>query len=87
LDDKIGINGLFQEYTNALTIEERALAVQATGIIYMSSRPKNLLYRHLQSSGVDNKLPIVVMERESAQRTQRLINSGESLKLIMLSLK
>jgi hypothetical protein len=53
----------------------------------MSSRPKNLLYRHLQSSGVDNKLPIVVMERESAQRTQRLINSGESLKLIMLSLK
>jgi carboxypeptidase Q len=81
LDDKIGINGLFQEYTNAVTIEKRALAVQATGIIYMSSRPKNLLYRHLPSSGVDNKLPIVVMERESAQRTQRLINSGESLKL------
>jgi hypothetical protein len=46
----------------------------------MSSRPNNLLYRHLPSAGVDNTLAIVVMERESAQRTQRLLNSGKSLK-------
>jgi carboxypeptidase Q len=81
LDDKSGINGLFQEYLNAVVIEENALAVGAAGIIYMSSRPQNLLYRHLPSSGVNNELAIVVMERESAQRTQRLLNSGESLKL------
>ncbi|TWX57803.1 M28 family peptidase [Colwellia hornerae] len=80
LNDERGIAGLFQEYNNAVIIEEQALAVAATGIIYMSSRPKNLLYRHLPSSGVDNKLAIVVMERESALRTQRLINSGQSLK-------
>jgi hypothetical protein len=81
LNDKSGINGLFQEYLNAVTIEENALAAEATGIIYMSSRPQNLLYRHLPSSGVDNKLAIVVMERESAQRTKRLLDSGQSLKL------
>lgn len=81
LDDKSGIDGLFKEYLNAVGVEERALAAEATGIIYMSSRPQNLLYRHLPSSGVDNKLAIVVMERESAQRTQRLLNSGEPLKL------
>ena len=80
LNDKSGINGLFQEYQNAVVIEERALAAKAAGIIYMSSRPKNLLYRHLPSSGVDNKLAIVVMERESAQRTQRLLGLGKSLK-------
>jgi carboxypeptidase Q len=80
LDDKSGINGLFQEYHNAVVIEERALAVEAAGIVYMSSRPKNLLYRHLPSSGVNNKLAIVVMERESAQRTQRLLSSGKPLK-------
>jgi len=81
LDDKSGINGLFKEYLNAVAIEQRALAVEAAGIIYMSSRPHNLLYRHLPSSGVNNKLAIVVMERESAQRTQRLLNSKKSLKL------
>ena len=81
LDDESGIEGLFKEYLNAVVIEKRALAAEATGIVYMSSRPQNLLYRHLPSSGVDNKLAIVVMERESAQRTQRLLNSGEQLKL------
>jgi hypothetical protein len=80
LSDESGINGLFQEYLHAVGIEERALAVEAAGIIYMSSRPQNLLYRHLPSTGANNKLAIVVMERESAQRTKRLLASGETLK-------
>jgi len=81
LDDNSGIHGLFQEYLDAVGIEERALAVEAAGIIYMSSRTQNLLYRHLPSTGADNKVAIVVMERESALRTQRLLNSGKVLKL------
>ncbi|NQZ21979.1 MAG: M28 family peptidase [Colwellia sp.] len=81
LDDKSGIHGLFQEYLDAVGIEERALAVEAAGIIYMSSRTQNLLYRHLPSTGADNTLAIVVMERESALRTQRLLNAGKALKL------
>ena len=81
LNDKSGIDGLFQEYLNAVVIEERALAAKAAGVVYMSSRKNNLLYRHLPSSGVDNKLPIIVMERDSALRTQRLLDSGKTLKL------
>ena len=81
LDDKSGIHGLFQEYLDAVGIEERALAVDAAGIVYMSSRTQNLLYRHLPSTGADNKVAIVVMERESALRTQRLLNAGKRLKL------
>jgi hypothetical protein len=81
LDDKSGIHGLFQEYLDAVGIEKRALAVEAAGIIYMSSRTQNLLYRHLPSTGADNEIAIVVMERESALRTQRLLNAGKSLKL------
>jgi len=81
LDDESGIHGLFQEYLDAVGIEERALAVEAAGIIYMSSRSQNLLYRHLPSTGADNEVPIIVMGRESALRTQRLLNSGKKLKL------
>ena len=81
LNDKSGIDGLFQEYLNAVVIEERALTAKAAGVVYMSSRKNNLLYRHLPSSGVDYKLPIIVMERESALRTQRLLDSGKTLKL------
>lgn len=81
LDDKSGIHGLFQEYLDAVGIEERALTVEAAGIVYMSSRTQNLLYRHLPSTGADNEVPILVMERESALRTQRLLNSGKKLKL------
>ena len=53
----------------------------AAGIVYMSSRPKNLLYRHLPSNGANNKLPIIVMERESALKVQRLLAQGHQLSL------
>ncbi len=81
LDDPAGIGGLFQEYIDAVAIEERATLAGATGLIYMSSRPKNLLYRHLPSQGANNNLPIMVMERESAKKTQRLLAAGHTLSL------
>jgi len=79
LDDKAGIHGLFQEYLDAVGIENRAEQAGALGLIYMSSREKNLMYRHLPSDGADNKLQIVVMERESALKAQRLLANGHQL--------
>lgn len=79
LDDKAGIHGLFQEYLDSVGIEKRALEAGAMGIIYMSSRPQNLLYRHLPSDGADNTLPIVVIEREQALKLQRLLAKGHKL--------
>ncbi|WNC73105.1 M28 family peptidase [Thalassotalea psychrophila] len=81
LDDKAGIHGLFQEYVDSVGIEQRAIDAQAAGLIYMSSRPKNLLYRHLPSKGADSKLTIVVMEREQALKVKRLLSKHQPLVL------
>ena len=81
LTDESGVHGLFQEYLDAVDIEANAYKEGAAGIVYMSSRPQNLLYRHLPSNGADNKLPIIVMERESALKAQRLLAQGHQLSL------
>ena len=79
LDDEAGIHGLFQEYLKAVGIENRAEELGVAGIIYMSSRPQNLLYRHLPSDGFENKVPIVVIERENARKIQRLLSQNHKL--------
>jgi Zn-dependent M28 family amino/carboxypeptidase len=79
LDDEIGLAGLFAEYGDAAAIEPRAFAAGVAGVIFMSSRPKNLTYRHNASAGGENKHPLLVMEREHAKRALRLIRSGHSL--------
>ncbi|WP_339862891.1 M28 family peptidase [Paremcibacter congregatus] len=79
LDDAAGLNGLFREYMDAIDIEQRLEEARVAGLIYMSSRRHNLLYRHLSSKGAANKLPILVMEREEAQRAQRLLQGGKAL--------
>jgi len=79
LNDEAGIHGLFQEYVDFVGIEDRAEQVNAAGVVYMSSRTKNLMYRHLPSDGADNTLPIVVIEREHALKIQRLISEGHQL--------
>jgi hypothetical protein len=81
LDDDIGLAGLFAEYADAAAIEPRAFAAGAAGIVFMSSRPKNLVYRHNASLGLDNEHPLLVMEREHAKRALRLLRSGQSLEL------
>ncbi len=81
LDDDIGLAGLFQEYGDAARIEPRAFAAGAAGVIFMSSRPKNLVYRHNAARGRHNEHPLLVMEREHAKRALRLIRSGHSLEL------
>lgn len=81
LDDDIGLAGLFAEYADAAAIEPRAFAAGATGVIFMSSRPKNLVYRHNAALGLDNRHPLLVMEREHAKRALRLLRAGQSLEL------
>ncbi len=79
LDDDIGLAGLFAEYGDAVAIETRAFDRDVAGVIFMSSRPKNLVYRHNASRGHRNKKPLLVMEREHAKRVLRLLRSGHSL--------
>jgi len=72
---------LFLEYINAVEIETNAKEYGAMGVIYMSSREKKLLYRHLTSYGINNDMPMIVMARDDATRCQRLLQNGNDLSL------
>jgi hypothetical protein len=75
------IDGLFREYTHAAEVEPRAFARGVAGVVYMSSRPMGLLYRHNASLGPTNAHPMLVMEREEAQRVLRLLRGGRTAQL------
>lgn len=80
LDDVAGLAGLFAEYGASAGAEARTRAAGAAGLVCMSSRPKNLLYR-IPALAEPNTLPALTMEREHAQRALRLLREGKALTL------
>jgi Zn-dependent M28 family amino/carboxypeptidase len=81
LDDEIGLDGLFAEYNDAAVVEPRAFAAGVAGLVFMSSRPKNLMFRHGAALGRKNEYPLLVIEREHGKRAQRLLRAGKGLTL------
>ncbi len=81
LDDEAGLARLFAEYAEAPGFESRATAIGAAGVVVMSSRPKNLLFRHNAAAGSSNTQALLVLEREHAKRAMRLLRSGYALAL------
>jgi carboxypeptidase Q len=77
----VDVDGLFREYEEAAGIESRARAAGATGVVYMGSRPNNVLYRHNVAIGARNTMPMLVMDTDGARRALRLIRAGTSLSL------
>lgn len=75
------LDDLFREYGEAAVIERRALGAGAAGVVYMSSRPRGLLYRHGAALGFRNTARLLTMDRESAGRVLRLLRGGRSLTL------
>lgn len=75
------VNGLFREYNEAAVIEARAITAGAAGLVYMSSRPNDLLARHNASLGIRNDRPMMMMERDGAARALRLLRKGARLTL------
>jgi hypothetical protein len=80
-DELRDIDGLFREYLEAAAIEPRAFAAGALGVVYMGSRPNDLLYRHNAALAQANTHPLVVMERDGALRALRLLRHGKTLTL------
>jgi Zn-dependent M28 family amino/carboxypeptidase len=80
-DELLDVPGLFAEYERAPGIETRAFDAGAAGVIYMGSRPRDVLYRHNASRGPDNRHPLLIMERTAAQRTLRLLEAGRTLEI------
>ena len=75
----LDLEGLFREYAEATEIETRAFGAEVAGVVYMGSRPRDVLYRHNASRGFANQHPMLVMERSVAQRTLRLLRQGHLL--------
>ena len=80
LNDDIGLGGLFAEYGASAHTDQLALDAGVAGIVYMSSRPKNLLYR-LPTLSVAAPPPTLLMEREHAERALRLLRAGHELQM------
>ncbi len=76
------IDGLFREYAESGQIEAKAWRAHALGVVYMGSRPHNLLYRHNLNLGYQNREHLgLVMERDAALRALRLLRAGTPLSL------
>jgi len=76
------IDDLFREYMETHGRLARAREARAAGILWMSTRPGRLLYRHnMTLDGSLYPLPGAVVEREGALRLARLIAAGETVRL------
>jgi hypothetical protein len=80
----VDLDGLFREYIEGHAAEERAAAAGVAGVVFMSSRPRNLLYRHNADSDTPARRPMVIMEREAAGRVLRLLRQGKKLELTLV---
>ena len=73
---------LASEYSIGPAIIARAMKAGAVGVLWMSSRPNLLLYRHtLAINGELEKLPQAVVAREDAERMSRFLAAGQKLRV------
>ncbi len=71
---------LFAEYSRAPGIIDRAVKAKALAVAFQSTRPHNLMYRHTNAvNGEIDRIPMVLVAREDAARTARLLASGQKL--------
>ncbi|MGA7840674.1 MAG: M20/M25/M40 family metallo-hydrolase [Candidatus Acidiferrales bacterium] len=73
---------LSNEYTIGPAILDRALKAGAVAVLWMSSRPNLLLYRHtLAVNGEVEKTPQAVVAREDAERIARFLAAGQKVRV------
>jgi Iap family predicted aminopeptidase len=81
-DPLASIEDLDQEYSMTPPLFAAANAAGAAGILWMSTRPGRLLYRHNVSlNGSLSALPGAVIERDGALRLARLLRSGQTVRV------
>jgi carboxypeptidase Q len=78
-DELADVEGLFRDYHKSAAIERRARSAGVAGLVYMSSRAPGILYRHNVAAGPANTKPMVVMERNAANKVLRILASGVPL--------
>jgi len=80
-EELVDVPGLFAEYAAAAAIEPRAVARGAAGVVYVGSRSRDVLHRHVASAGPATDRPMLVMDRDAGLRALRLLRDGRALEL------
>lgn len=81
-DPMRSIEDLFKEYLETPPLFERARQAGVAGVLYMSTRPGKLLYRHnVTLDGALWPLPAALVEREGALRIARLRAAGQRVRV------
>ena len=76
------LEDLFKEYMDTPGRLARAREARAAGVLWMSTHPGRLLYRHNATlNGSLYPLPVAVVEREGGLRLARLAAAGEAVRL------
>ena len=80
------IEGLFGEYLKTPPLLAALQEKGAAGVLWMSTRPQRLLYRHNATlDGSTFPLPGAVVEREGALRLARLLKAGPPVRVRLTS--
>ena len=75
---------LFNEYLEEPAVEQRAIDAGARAILWMSTRPYMLLYRHIFAlNGAIDRIPQAIVAREDAERLARFISAGQRVKVTL----
>jgi carboxypeptidase Q len=72
---------LFSEYLAAPEMMHAAIEHGSSAILFLSTRPRDLLYRHTITWGSIAKIPMAQVGREDGLRLARLLDAGRALKV------
>ena len=75
------LDDLFAEYLANPPILHRAAGMGAAAVLFASTRPRGLLYRHQHTFGEIGPLPAAIVEREAAGRIRRLLQHGQEVRM------
>jgi hypothetical protein len=85
-DEMRSLDDLFEEYLDNAPRFEAARAAGAVAILFQSSRPRGLLYRHPATiDGTLAAMPAAVVSREHAFRLARLLETGEARVRVLIA--
>ena len=77
------VDDLLNEFTRAPAIIDRAVQARAAAILWMSTRPGHLLYRHTSTpgGGVLEQIPQAIVARDDAGKLAQLLSSGQPVRV------
>ena len=82
LDQVSSFDDLAREQRDAMIAMREAAEVGAQAVLFVSTRPGQLLYRHVNSvSGALDPIPSALVGRSDGMRLLRLLRSGESIRV------